>query len=52
MRRLGEDVSGGVGANEQDALAQVKPDYNLRLLFAVAVPETGAVTPDFRWSPK
>jgi len=28
-------VSGGVGASEQEALAQVKSDYNLRLLFAV-----------------
>ena len=29
-------VSGGVGASEQEALAQMKSDYNLRLLFAVA----------------
>jgi hypothetical protein len=28
-------VSGGVGASEQEELAQVKSDYNLRLLFAV-----------------
>ena len=29
-------VSGGVGASEQEALEQVKSDYNLRLLFAVS----------------
>lgn len=28
-------VSGGVGTSEQEALEQVKSDYNLRLLFAV-----------------
>jgi len=38
MKTAGEIdyVSGGVGASEQEALAQVKHDYNLRLLFAVS----------------